>query len=139
MDTVKDFWMLNNGVRIPCVGFGTWQTPDGETAVQAVKSALEAGYVHIDTAAAYDNEASVGRGIREAGVKREDLFVTSKLWNANRGYDKTMAAFEKTMKDLGLDYVARERDRGSVVAEQLENWEGVKLSAWRGFEQLYKE
>lgn len=139
MDTVKDFWMLNNGVRIPCVGFGTWQTPDGETAVQAVKSALEAGYVHIDTAAAYDNEASVGRGIREADVKREDLFVTSKLWNGNRGYDKTMEAFEKTMKDLGLEYLDLYLIHWPAVANQFENWQELNLSTWRAFEQLYKD
>ena len=95
--------LLNNGVKIPTPGFGTFLTPDGETCVKAVKSAIAAGYTHIDTAAVYKNEKSVGEGIKESGIKRENLFVTSKVWNTERGYDKTLKAFDKTLNDLGLD------------------------------------
>lgn len=102
---VKKIYTLSNGVEIPGIGFGTWQAKDGETAVNCVKAALEAGYRHIDTATLYKNEASVGKAIAECGLKREDVFVTSKLWNSKRGYDKTMAAFETTMETMGLDYL----------------------------------
>ena len=78
---LEDTYELANGVKIPVIGFGTWQTPDGDVAQEAVETALNAGYRHIDTAAAYGNEASVGRAIKRSGVKRSDLFVTSKLWN----------------------------------------------------------
>lgn len=100
-----DAFTLKNGVKIPCIGFGTWQSPDGSTAENAVREAIEAGYRHIDTAAIYRNERSVGRGIKDAGVKREDIFVTSKVWNTCRGYQTTLEAFEKTLSDLQLDYL----------------------------------
>ncbi|PLS25170.1 aldo/keto reductase [Bifidobacterium imperatoris] len=96
---------LNNGTVIPQVGLGVFQTPDGETTINAVQTALENGYRHIDTAMIYRNEASVGEGIRRAGVPREDFFVTTKLWNddirAHRGLD----AFQESLDRLGLDYV----------------------------------
>ena len=98
MKGLMETFTLTNGVEIPCVGFGTWQTPDGETAVQAVKAALEDGYRHIDAAAIYGNEESVGRAIAESGVPRGELFVTSKLWNDEHGYETTLRAFDKTLK-----------------------------------------
>lgn len=85
---INKAFKLRNDLQIPSIGFGTWQTPDGETAINAVKCAISAGYKHIDTAAAYDNEKSVGKAIAESDIKREDLFVTSKLWNSERGYEK---------------------------------------------------
>ena len=100
MNKLTDTFILSNGYPIPCVGFGTWQTPDGEIAANAVKCAIQSGYRHIDAAAIYGNEVSVGQGIAESGVAREELFITSKVWNTERGYEKTMAAFEKTLKDL---------------------------------------
>lgn len=108
MKKLTDTYKLQNGTELLCVGFGTWQTPDGETAVQAVKTAIESGYRHIDGAAVYGNEVSVGEGIRAgmeaAGVKREELFVTSKVWTTDRGYEKTLKACEKSLADFGLDY-----------------------------------
>lgn len=100
-----DAFTLKNGVKIPCIGFGTWQSADGPTAENAVREAIEAGYRHIDTAAIYRNERSVGRGIKDSGIKREDIFVTSKVWNTCRGYQTTLEAFEKTLSDLQLDYL----------------------------------
>ena len=105
MKKPTDTYKLYNGVEIPCIGFGTWQTPDGEVAVSSVRCAIEAGYRHIDTAQVYGNEESVGRGIRESGVSREELFITTKLWNTNHTYDRTMSTFEESMKKLGLDYL----------------------------------
>ena len=105
MKSLTDTFQLRNKVEIPCIGYGTWKTPDGETASASVRTAIELGYRHIDTAAAYGNETSVGEGIRESGISREQLFVTSKVWNTERGYEKTLHAFEKTCQDLGTDYL----------------------------------
>ena len=138
MKTLQDGFVLNNGVKIPCVGFGTWQTPDGETAVAAVREALGTGYRHIDTAAAYGNEVSIGEGIRASGLARNEVFVTSKLWNAERGYDKTMAAFEKTVSDLGLDYLDLYLIHWPAAANQFENWQDINLSTWKAMTELYK-
>ncbi|MFS0696488.1 aldo/keto reductase [Streptomyces nitrosporeus] len=95
---------LNNGVTIPQLGFGVFQVPDEETTA-AVAAALDAGYRSIDTAAVYGNEAGVGRALAESGIPREELFVTTKLWNADQGYDAALAAFDSSLEKLGLDHV----------------------------------
>ncbi|MGW4235553.1 aldo/keto reductase [Streptomyces sp. NPDC004749] len=95
---------LNNGVKIPQLGFGVWQVPDDE-ATPAVATALEAGYRSIDTAAAYGNERGTGRALAASGIAREDLFVTTKLQNSDQGYDSTLRAFDASLDRLGLDYV----------------------------------
>lgn len=130
---------LNNGVLIPSVGFGTWQTPDGETAIKAVKCAIADGYRHIDAAAVYANEKSVGEGIRQSGIRREDLFVTSKVWNTERGYDSTLHAFDKTCGDLGLEYLDLYLIHWPAVAKQFDNWREINADTWRAMEHLYKE
>lgn len=86
--SLTDTHRLSNGVEIPILGFGTWQTPDGDTARDCVKAALDAGYRHIDTAWVYGNEISVGEGIRASGVNRGDIFLTTKHWVTERGYEK---------------------------------------------------
>ncbi|WP_194893476.1 aldo/keto reductase [Catenulispora pinisilvae] len=95
---------LNDGVRIPQLGFGVWQVPDAG-AYTAVTTAFEVGYRHIDTAAAYENETGVGRAIRDSGLNREDVFLTTKLWNTDHGYDATLRAFDQSLERLGTDYV----------------------------------
>ncbi|MFL0410981.1 aldo/keto reductase [Microbacterium paludicola] len=95
---------LNNGVEIPAIGLGVFQTPPDET-VGAVISALQTGYRHIDTAAAYGNEREVGQGIRESGVSREDIFIETKVWISDYGYDETLHAFEKSAAKLGVDQI----------------------------------
>ena len=130
-------YTLANAVQIPCIGFGTWQTPDGETAINSVKAALKAGYRHIDTAACYGNEASVGQAIKESGVPREEIFVTSKVWNTERGYEKTLAAFETTMAKLDLDYVDLYLIHWPAAANQFENWKEINAQTWRALEELY--
>ena len=95
---------LNNGVVMPAVGFGVYQTPPEETAV-AVQTALEAGYRHIDTAAAYGNERGVGEGLRRSGLAREDVLLETKVWVVDYGYDQTLHAFEKASKKLGVDQI----------------------------------
>lgn len=138
MKKLADAFELHNGVKIPCVGFGTWLTPDGDIAVQSVSEAIKAGYRHIDTAAFYGNEQSIGKAVRESGVAREEIFVTSKLWNTERGYDKTMAAFEATMQKLGLDYLDLYLIHWPAVAKQYENWDEINRSTWKAFTELYK-
>ena len=95
---------LNNGVEMPQLGFGVWQVPDDE-AQTAVAQALEAGYRSIDTAAIYGNEEGTGRAVAASGLAREDLFVTTKLWNSDQGYDSTLRAFDTSLSKLGLEYL----------------------------------
>ncbi|MEU6402412.1 aldo/keto reductase [Streptomyces sp. NPDC046985] len=96
--------ILNNGVEMPQLGYGVWQVPDDE-AERTVALALEAGYRSIDTAAIYGNERGVGKGVAASGLPREDVFVTTKLWNSEQGYDSTLRAFDASLDKLGLDYV----------------------------------
>ena len=105
LQSPRDTIALRNGYEIPCIGFGTWKMPDGETGLEAVHQALSDGYRHIDTAAAYDNEETVGKALATAGIPREELFVTTKVWNSDRGYDATLKAFEESRRKLHLDYV----------------------------------
>ncbi|MDH6187518.1 diketogulonate reductase-like aldo/keto reductase [Streptomyces sp. CZ24] len=96
--------ILNNGVQMPQLGFGVWQVPDDE-AFTAVGAALDAGYRSIDTAAAYGNEEGTGKAIARSGIPREELFVTTKLWNSDHGYDAALRAFDSSLEKLGLDHV----------------------------------
>jgi len=100
-----DVFKLANGVSIPSIGFGTWQIPSGDMAYNSVREALKAGYRHIDTAQAYGNEASVGQAIRDSGIDRSEIFVTSKLPAEIKSYDKAVRRAAFTMKQIGLDYI----------------------------------
>ncbi len=99
-------YTLNNGLEIPVVGFGTWQTPDGEVAELSVLTALKAGYTHIDTAAAYKNEESVGRAIKKSGLNREDLYITTKLANPSHTYEDAQQSIKDSLEKLDQDTVA---------------------------------
>ncbi|MGV2787262.1 aldo/keto reductase, partial [Clostridium perfringens] len=103
--TFTDGPTLNDGVKMPWLGLGVWKTKEGEEVIQSVKSAIAAGYRSIDTAAIDGNEEGVGQAIRESGVSRDELFITSKGWNDDQGYEKTLQAFETSRKKLGLDIV----------------------------------
>ncbi|GKW45279.1 MULTISPECIES: aldo/keto reductase [unclassified Planococcus (in: firmicutes)] len=99
-----DYVTLNNGLKMPQLGFGVWQVPDDE-ATAAVANALKAGYRSIDTAMIYQNEKGVGKAIKDAGLPREELFITTKVWNSDQGYENTLRAFDESLERLGLDYV----------------------------------
>ncbi len=137
MKAFTDSYQLSNGVQIPCIGFGTWQTPDGEIAVSAVKSALELGYRHIDTAAGYGNEASVGIAIKESGIPREEIFVTSKLHNLEHGYENTLKAFEETMRNLDMDYLDLYLIHWPNPIKFRDHWQESNAGTWKAFEELY--
>jgi len=135
----SDCIILSNGVKMNCIGYGTWQTPDGEVAKNSVCEAIKAGYRHIDTAAAYGNEESVGKAIADSGVAREELFITTKHWISDRGYDKTIAACEESLRKLGLDYLDLYLIHWPAVKKIANNWEEINADTWRGFEELYKQ
>ncbi len=126
---MQDF-TLNNGVKMPALGFGVYQVRDLKQCKQSVLDALSVGYRLIDTAASYYNEEAVGEAIKESGIKREDLFVTSKLWLADSGYDKTKKAFELSLKKLGLEYLDL-----YLIHQPFGDYYG----SWRAMQDLYKE
>lgn len=138
MQTLTSTYELANGVKIPIVGFGTWQTPDGQVATDSVKAALAAGYRHIDTAQAYKNEESVGQGIVESGVPREEIFLTTKLWNANHSYDLAMSSFEESLKKLKTDYVDLFLIHWPNPVQYRDNWQEANAESWRAMEELYE-
>lgn len=135
----KDAFKLRNGVEIPCVGFGTYLTPDGDTCVNSVKEALSAGYRHIDTAEFYANEESVGKALAESGISRDEVFVTTKLWNTNQGYDSALRHFEMSAKKLGLDTVDLYLIHWPMAKDFVADYPKTLLDTWRAFERLYEE
>lgn len=138
MKSLVDGYELPGGVKIPCIGFGTWQVQNGNEAVESVKEAIKAGYRHIDTAAAYGNEQSVGKAVRESGIPREDIFITSKLQNDMHGYENTLAAFEQTMKNLGMDYLDLYLIHWPNPAKFRKSWEQSNAGSWKAMEELHK-
>ena len=122
---------LHNGVQMPYFGLGVYQSEDGSEVINAVKAALNHGYRHIDTASIYENEEGVGTGIRESNVDRKDVFLTSKVWNTDQGYDATLKAFDASLERLGTDYLDL----------YLVHWPKGEISkeTWKALEKLYKE
>lgn len=126
---MRKFKVLSNGIKIPSIGFGTYKSGDNNETAEIVKYALECGYRQIDTASFYGNEVGIGNAIKESKVKREDIFLVTKLWNDDHGYDKTIEAFNKSLNNLQVDYIDL----------YLIHWPN-KLNAetWRAFEHLYE-
>jgi diketogulonate reductase-like aldo/keto reductase len=122
---------LNTGARIPQVGLGVWQSPRGDATRSAVKAALRLGYGHIDTARIYGNEAEVGEAIRASGLPRSDVFVTTKLWNSDQGYDPALRAFDASLEQLGLEYLDLYLVHWPVA--------GKRLDSWRALERIFAE
>lgn len=122
---------LNNGIEMPYFGLGVFQSEDGDEVINAVTDALDVGYRHVDTASLYDNERGVGEAIKNNSVNREDVFVTSKVWNSDQGFEKTLKAFDTTMKKLGFEYLDL----------YLIHWpkKGMYKETWRALEKIYRE
>lgn len=134
-NSLEDTYTLNNGVKIPIIGFGTWQTPDGDVAEHAVESALNAGYRHIDTAAAYGNEESVGEALKRSGVNRHDLFITTKLWNADHGYRSAKAAIDRSLQNLKVDYLDLYLIHWPNPVDMRDHWAEANAESWRAMEE----
>lgn len=128
---LTDSTVLSNGVKMPWFGLGVWKVKDDGEAERTVASAIEAGYRSIDTAAAYNNEAGVGAGIRSSGIARDEIFVTTKIWNAHQGYESSLTAFEESRRKLGVE----------VVDLLLIHWpvKGKYTETWRALEKLYRD
>ncbi len=128
---INGFAILSNGIKIPYLGLGVYQVNDGKEVINAVNFALETGYRHIDTASLYDNESGVGKAVRESTIPRSEIFVTSKVWNSDHGYDSTLRAFDKSIKLMGFDYLDL----------YLVHWpvRGKFKDTWKALEKLYKE
>lgn len=139
---VKSEYILKNGVVIPSIGFGTWQIPEGEEAYRSTLSALRAGYRHIDTAAAYGNETSVGKAIRDAGIPREEIFVTSKLKAEIKGYEAAKKELSASLGRLGLRqldlYLIHAPKPWNVQSDGLEYTE-ANIETWKAFVDMYNE
>ncbi|MBB5888779.1 aldo/keto reductase [Lactovum miscens] len=140
MAILTETYTLLNGLKIPKVGFGTWQTPDGDVAYQAVRNALDLGYRHIDTARVYGNEVSVGKAIKDSGIPREEIFLTTKLPSDIKTFEGTLEYFDISLKALNVEYF----DLYLIHAPW--PWSNIGANddkgnreAWRAFEKLYKE
>lgn len=136
--SLQDTYTLSNGVQIPCIGFGTWKLLEAE-CIDAVKTAIRVGYRHIDTATAYRNEKSVGIAIKESGVPREELFVTSKLWNSSKGYDEAINAFRKTLAFLDMEYIDLYLIHWPRSQKHMDDYVELNNATWKAFETLYKD
>lgn len=128
---ISDTTVLANGVKMPWLGLGVYKAKEGGEVEEAVKAALRIGYRSIDTASFYENEEGVGRAVRESGIAREEIFITTKVWNTEQGYESTLAAFEASLRRLGMEYVDL----------YLVHWpvKGKYKETWRALETLYKE
>lgn len=135
----ENFCLLSNNYKIPNIGFGTYRTPSGDETEKSVLNAIKSGYRHIDCASAYGNEKSVGDAIRKSGVPREELFITSKLWNDDKGYESTLVAYKKTLEDLQLDYLDLYLIHWPIAKASKENWQEANSESWRAFEELYNQ
>ena len=134
-----EYIQLRNDVVIPSVGFGTWQVNDGDEAYNSVLCALQNGYTHIDTAAAYGNEESVGKAIKDSGIARDKLFITTKLWNDVRGYEDTINAFNESLNKLGLDYIDLYLIHWPNPVKYRANYIEMNRESYRAMEDLYKQ
>lgn len=123
---------LNNGIKMPWLGLGVFKLEQNEDSTNLIRQAIEFGYRHIDTAALYQNEASVGEAIRTCGINREEIFVTSKVWNDNQGYESTLQAFDNSLKKLGFDYLDLYLIHWPVPKQ------GKYVETWRALEKLYR-
>ena len=138
MNSLSDCYELINSVKVPCVGFGTWKMPQ-EIAQNAVKCAVNSGYRHIDTAAAYQNEEYVGKGIKDSGIARDEIFLVSKLPNDDHGYENAIKSCENSLKKLGVDYLDSYLIHWPVLDSNVDRLEEDLCDTWRAFERLYNE
>ena len=138
MESIYDCFKLNNDMKIPCVGFGTYKAAEVNN-VEVLKTAIEAGYRYFDTASFYQTEDFLGQAIRESNLPREDFFLVSKMWKDEMGYQQTKDALEKSLKRLGTDYLDIYLIHWPRPSADCENWKELDLETWRAMEELQKE
>lgn len=129
---------LRNGLEIPCIGFGTYN-PQGGDNCKIIQSAIEAGYRYFDTASLYGTERALGQAVKESGIDRQELFIASKLWTDEMGYEETKQAFERTLNRLQMDYLDMYLIHWPRQSEEDEGWKERCVETWRAMEELYKQ
>lgn len=132
------YFVLRNGIEMPCIGYGTYKCTDGSDE-RVVRMALEAGYRMLDTAAAYENEEYVGKAIRESGIPREEIFLTSKVWKTNLGYEKTKESFEKSLERLQTEYLDLFLLHWPKPDPDCANWKELDRESWKALEEFYHQ
>ena len=138
MRSLKNKRKLSNGYEIPLMGFGTYRMDTGSTAYDSVRYALDTGYRLIDTASYYNNESDVGRAVRASGIPRDEIVVTTKLWNDDQGYESTLKAFARSMDNLGLDYLDLYLIHWPRVKWAPDDWVRLNRETWQAMEELYE-
>jgi len=138
MKTINDTYTLNNGLKIPCVGFGTFKSTDNGSA-DAIKMALQVGYRYLDTASFYHNEEFVAQAIRESGLRREELFLVTKAWKTQMGYQEVKAAFQESLKKLETEYVDLYLIHWPVPEVGYKDWKQLDIDTWKALEELYAD
>lgn len=131
-------YKLNNGIEIPSIAFGTWKFLDNEETSQIINNAITNGYRYIDTASAYGNEASIGRGIKQSGIDRQSIVIGGKLWNDDRGYEKTIKACYKTIETLNCEYLDVYLIHWPASKAVYDNWKEINNETWKAMEYLYE-
>tara|TARA_R110002051_G_scaffold67632_1_gene122182 strand:- start:217 stop:1059 length:843 start_codon:yes stop_codon:yes gene_type:complete len=130
--------LLNDNSKIPIIGFGTYKSKEQE-GIESVVSAISNGYSLIDTASKYENEEAVGKGIKKSGVAREDVYITTKLWRENLGYESTKIEFNKSLKKLNVDYIDLYLIHWPANAKNYDNWQKANADSWKAMEELQAE
>lgn len=137
MKSIYDCYTLNNGVSIPCIGFGTYKAAEGNN-VQIIKDAIKTGYRYFDTASFYETEEFVGQAVRESGIGRENFFIVSKLWKTEMGYEKAKKALDDSLRRLGTDYLDVYLIHWPKPDPYSKDWRELDLETWRALEELYE-
>ena len=138
MKNIYDCYTLNNNVKIPCVGYGTYKAADGNSA-EIIRTAIEAGYRYFDTASFYGTEAYLAEAVRDSKIPREEFFFVSKVWKSEMGYEETKAAFQRTLDNLNTDYLDLYLIHWPLPSSDYKEWKQLNIDTWRAMEELYHD
>ena len=138
MKSIHDTYTLSNGVKVPCIAFGTYKAAEGNSA-DIIAAAIEEGYRYFDSASFYETEEYIAEAIQRSGLPREDFFIATKLWKEEMGYEETLAAFERSSQKLNTDYIDLYLIHWPKPTHDYEGWKQLNIDTWKAFEKLYKE
>lgn len=138
MKNTYDCYTLSNGVKIPCVGYGTYKAADGNSA-EVIRTAIEAGYRYFDTASFYETETYIAEAVRDSKIPREEFFFASKVWKSEMGYEETKAAFQRTIDNLNTDYLDLYLIHWPLPTTNYQEWKQLNIDTWRAMEELYQD